>query len=576
MVVLLAAAPLSAQTAAEFRRQMESLLLDHRPALALEVGRRGLASAPGDPALQILTGALEIGLGDREEGLRMIRAGIHATEEPVLMQTAAEALSGAGLPDEAGDLWRRWGRAVPGAGEPVLRMAEQQFRSGDLASALETAAEAVRRDPGCLQCRKTSATLLGLVGRHEEALSHWYAAWRLNPDDPTLLRHAAAAEIRRGRRGQALELLELAAEMDPENPLYPREVARLWSEPAPGWTPDEEEAARWGRRYRLLERAFETLSRAVDAAARGHREEAIADLRAVLREVPEFATGAAYLGHLLEASGRREEARDYFARALGMRPSWNGVREAAAWLDLEAGRVDAAVDLLASGRRFTPNLLLFEAHRRQLAGEWQVAVELLRRFEELYPLDVRALRLIAHALHRLGQPAEALVYLEKAYRLEADPEVLKEARRIRYEDALQKESAGAWEAAERALGRLVAEEDLPEYRLRWAYSLQNLGRYPEAIDAYRKGLSETPGEDWARSNLAWCYFVLGDYESAAEAWSDSVARMRRPADLFNLGLTRLRQYRDVEGWKLVREAAEFGYPPARDLLASASERALRR
>lgn len=566
----------AAQTSAEHRRQLESLLHDFRPVEALRIGRRGLQLNPEDPALLILTGALEVRFGNREEGLRWIRQAVRQTEEPLLLMTAAEVEAELGHADEAMALWQRWRLAEPGSGKPGVRLAEQHFFAGQDQWALEAALDSVSRDPACLRCRRFLAVLLESSGRHDEALGQLYAAWRLNPEDPGLLSRAADAELGRGRPNQALELLELAASIDPENPLFPNRLAELWSAPRPGWQPDDGEAAAWRLKAAQMTEAFQSLGRAIAQVEAGDRDAAIAVLRETLAVTPEFATGAAYLGHLLQAAGRTAEAREVYAKVLEMRPGWKGAREEAAWIDLEAGRVDSAVELLQEARDNTPNLLLFEAYRLQLKGDWQGALALLRHMEQMYPLDLRVLRLIGHVLNRNGEPAQALAYLEKAFQLSPDPEILREAREIRYEFAVRLEEQGDWEGVMRTVSRLLSEDDQPHFRFRLAYAYQNLSRYTDAIAAYRRGLEQSPDVDWARSNLAWCHFALGEFEAAARQWIRLVDRQRLPEYTFNLGLTRLRQYREVEGWALVQESAAAGYPAAKELLASAGERLLRR
>lgn len=62
-----------------------------------------------------------------------------------------------------------------------------------------------------------------------------------------------------------------------------------------------------------------------------------------------------------------------------------------------------------------------------------------------------------------------------------------------------------------------------------APSLRALGRYEEALEAYRRWLAEEPGEDAARSGEAWCLFYLGRDDEARAAFQ---AR----GDLYGLGL----------------------------------------
>ncbi len=62
-----------------------------------------------------------------------------------------------------------------------------------------------------------------------------------------------------------------------------------------------------------------------------------------------------------------------------------------------------------------------------------------------------------------------------------------------------------------------------------APSLRALGRYEEALDAYRRWLDEAPGNDTALSGQAWCLYYLGRDAEAAAAFASL-------GDLYGQGL----------------------------------------
>ncbi len=106
----------------------------------------------------------------------------------------------------------------------------------------------------------------------------------------------------------------------------------------------------------------------------------------------------------------------------------------------------------------------------------------------------------AEAAYRDALPDErAVAALE---RLEQDP----------YRLAAALQAAGLHRAALEALGERTA----PSIE---APSLRALGRYEEALDAYRRWRVEAPGNETAALGEAWCLYYLGRYDDADAAFA---------------------------------------------------------
>src|SRR5690606_6983105 len=128
----------------------------------------------------------------------------------------------------------------------------------------------------------------------------------------------------------------------------------------------------------------------------------------------------------------------------------------------------------------------------------------LRRAEE------RALRLeLGELWERAGDRDAAFAAYRAALPMGRAIEGAERTAPDRYRLAAAFQGAGMHTRALEALSGLAA----PSIE---APSLRALGRYQEALDAYRRWLAEVPGDATARSGEAWCLYYLGrDAEARA-------------------------------------------------------------
>jgi tetratricopeptide (TPR) repeat protein len=444
-------------------------------------------------------------------------------------------------------------------------MSRVLFTRGEEAEALKHVEKAVRLDENRTDYRRFYAAVLEQCGRFEDAYRQLRLARQLSPGDARILLRLADSVRRRGRTSQALEYLEMAAASDPENPLYLQELAGLYGEL--GEVQESEKARiRAGR----LEQAFETYAEAVGLVSRGEEARAAFLLESVVRENPEFTTGAVLLGDIYRKTGKKEEALELYSQVLERDPSRARVKEETAWLYVDKGELETALELLKEAKPGNVNQALLEGYQKLVESDWEGAIERFKEAEMRYPLHPGILQQISLCLNSMGHPKEALVYLEKAHSVQPDNSRIDQAARaVRFEYGLDLEKKGRWREA-LGIFKELREEDREEaeYLFHEAYCRQNLWEYRPAITLYRKGLLIEDREAWVRINLATCLYALSLYDEAAEQWEVLVARANNPEYIYNLGLARIRQWRLDEGWKLVARAAGAGFEPARRLQKS--------
>ncbi len=150
-------------------------------------------------------------------------------------------------------------------------------------------------------------------------------------------------------------------------------------------------------------------------------------------------------------------------------------------------------------------------------GERLLALERaleLRLEDSLRRAENRELQLLrGHLARAAGEVQTALDAYDEALPLREAREALAELQTDPYRLAATYQRSGLHSAALEALGPLTA----PSIE---APSLRALGRYEEALDAYRRWSQEVPGDPDAALGAAWCLFYLGRDAEATAAFSE--------------------------------------------------------
>lgn len=592
LALLILSGSLCAQSADEYSRQAAEMARNKESLAAAALLEKALQAHPNDVALLLQLAELWIELGHyRQAELLLDRAlGLKPGDGQLIKRKAEARLLEGDFQGAEGLLLQTL--KISGEDAEVRQsLARICLIENRLEEALEQARRAVQIDPSNPLLRRFLAGVLDLADRRDEAFHELKAAVRLAPQDASLLFQMGLRSRQQGNLGQALEFMEMALQVDGENPLYHKELASLCA------LLDENECAiRHANLARKLLRAFEDYIRAVEIAAQGRQSEAIHFLEEAVRPVPQFVSGRLYLAGLYQKRGEDERALEIYRQILEQDPLQESAREQSAWLNLRHGSLSEAIDLLRGSA--SPNQGFFEGYKKLMEEDWAGALQQFRSLERQHPLNPQLLQLISYALNAQGEKQQALEYLEKARRLNRnDPGIDQQERAIRFQSGMDAFQERRWSEAAKVFEALAGEESpQAEYFFNAAYALQQLGKLDEAIGHYRTGLRMQPGSSWARLNLATCLYLRMRYQESSQEW-ERLLREEKSADaylqlgmcyshlnrsaeaesafhqalkmgletpqlLYNLGLTRFRMGRQQDGLALIRKAARSGYPPA--------------
>lgn len=280
-----------------------------------------------------------------------------------------------------------------------------------------------------------------------------------------------------------------------------------------------------------------------------------AGAEAVLRELLESYPGYpqsdwvwAWLGEALARQERPDEALRALRNVTSASSAYPQAQYAQAWLAFDAGRWDDAATLFRSFLQLAPGdpnrdealLTLARAHfnRRQPRAALET-LELLADSTTNPAQRASASYYRGWMLTRSGQETEGRSVLEELLRSEPTGAYAAQAHRtLAWLDFGRSEYAGALAHFDAVLNLEAGGELAAEARAKRADSLFNLGRFQQALEAYR-ALGDTPE---AAYGVALCLNRLGDRQALAEVAQAFVERYPedpRGADLF-FALGRLR------------------------------------
>ncbi len=600
--VLLGLSNLYAQTNDEFSRQAQELVRRYQWEQAAKLLDNGLRTYPDSASLLLQLGALRTQMGRPIEGEALLRKALSL--HPVIPEVwyhIGEAQLRQGQRASAVDSFRKAIHLDPDNPRHHYRLAYALFAQGEEQAALKSAHEATRLKPDAPAIRRLYAILLHCTGDKRESSRQLRQAHILAPEDARLLFQLSEERRLKKQWPQALEYLELAADADPENPLYYERLGTVYQQL------EEQQAAReQQQRAERLGKAFEDYAQALLLRRRGFVSEAVRDLRQTVQLNPEFVTGKMLLANLLQQLGSKQESLELYLEILDQDPSQAAAREQGAWIRVEDGLLDSALDLLKGAQVTSPNQALVEGYRSVIREDWEGALAQFRIAEAANPLTSSLLKLVSLCLQELGRTKEALAYLDKVQRLQPhDPTIREQILGVKLETGIHRMEAREWKAAleifEPPIGKGSADSDT---YLRSAYCYQQLNQLSRAVRLYRVGLASDPTAAWARTNLAGCLSRLGRHQEAAQEWQEIVRESRTPEAylqlglsyshlrrfpeseealrqarelgndsprlIYHLGLAKLHNHRLREAWDLIHRAASAGFEPARELTRKAA------
>jgi tetratricopeptide (TPR) repeat protein len=394
LVLWLMAGLAPGQSLDEYRKQVARLIQDYRWSEAHRVASQALEKHPQDPQLLVAAAALMLRQGRREEGERLLQSAASSpVSDPNLLTVMAELKARCGQNGEALQILREALRRAPEHPVVHYRLARLLFAEGEEVRALTHAARAVELDPSRSDYREFYALLLEGEDQLEAAYQQLRLARHRSPFSGRILLRLGERERAVGRDAQALEYFEMASAVDPENPLYYRKLAETCDNLGLGT-----EAAKANQKAERLERAFESYVQAVGRSVQGDYLEGVENLGRAVDENPEFLTGALFLADLYRKLGRAEEALSLYLTVLRRDPSSEAARNESAWIFMQRGDLDTALELLRSSLEGNLNEFLLEGYKKLVENDWAGAVAEFRKVESLYPLHSEVLQQISLCL----------------------------------------------------------------------------------------------------------------------------------------------------------------------------------
>ncbi len=555
--LLLCGSEAFAETVEEYTQQASQLMRNYQWREAATLLGKGLQRHPDEPALLVGLASILTRLGHAAKGEQLLqRALIREPENPDFLRGAAQAHLHQGKLSTAIALFRE--ALQHGSDDERLhhQLAFSLFLRGDEKGALEQSRLAIQENPIHPSYRRLYALLLDTQDRSEESYRQLRVAYRLAPRDASLLFELSENRRLAGNLAQAVEYLDLAIKLDPENPVYHREISSLYRHIG-----ENEIGTREAEIADSLRRAFQVYLKALKLAVKEAHEEAAHYLAPVVQKHPEFVTGTVLLADLYQKSGQQERALELYLQVLNRDSYQVQAREQSAWIKAQQGSLDFALKLLRESRWESANQVLIEGYREVVRENWEEALDRFRKAERLHPLDPRLLQLIAFCLNAQGKKEEALRYLGKAERIDSgNQEIRRQATEIKLEEARQLVREKRWQRALQAFTKLIREEGAEaEYLFNRGYCLQQLGDLKRAVGDYRAGLRFNPNATWARINLASSLYLAADYQGSAAEWERVLRKDNTPKTYFHLGLSYSQPARIQETEQVLQKAWNLGY-----------------
>lgn len=290
-------------------------------------------------------------------------------------------------------------------------------------------------------------------------------------------------------------------------------------------------------------------------------------------QVQQHPNGLLLRGLILQAFGKRPEARQTLEQALALAPDFPALLNSYGNLLDELGDGAAAVAALQRARDLAPennDFLINLGIVATNAGKWDVAADALARAIRAAPGVSRGWAALAHLERTRGNRDTAIELYRRAIGCDA------EDVRSRHNLAtlLREEDRPADALAEtQAVIATVAVP--PETATLHAHLLGDLDRTDEAVSAYRDIIQHAPEQLDAHETLARLLPQLGRSGEALDAyrWALQV-RPQSPA-LWGSALRSafaLREYRQLESWAIQAEAIIGPAPEVRIARAAAQSR----
>ena len=412
----------------------------------------------------------------------------------------------------------------PAVFDDLISQASLQLEKRDFAAAVATYQAAAERKPDIAELRHTIGSLLGQLGRVDDARAHLEAAIEL---DPMLVpAHLDLALVHRsqGRMGEAVAACERILKSAPEEVSIRRALAHLYA----GLNEHTKANEHLGFVLELGAGGPEEHYLAGNlAAAAGDLEGAVDAYGLALSGNPALPEVHHNLGIVINRLGRLDDALAAHRRAVEHGPSFADAHYSAGVLELGAGRAEQALQDFDRALAAMPAFLAaqrFRALALARLGDTDAALAALGLTVADDPELAEVHFDRGNILRDAGRDAQA----EASYRaaIAADDEYAEAFVNL----GLILASSGRYEEAARTLTHALGlDSSLTEAHNNLGGVLQSQARLAEAIDSYQRALALDPNNLTARSNLLagrnYAQFMEpGETLVEHRAWSEAYRR----------------------------------------------------
>lgn len=558
-------APLFSQSPDEYRIQLMKYLRDERITESLIVSIAALKDYPDDPFFQL------IGSNPDPEEFHFLNPSPEQAQNGYnnLLDFADILIELDNKYGVAGlELYKKIKAYNPDKNKINYRYARHLFRSGDSLKRKEAyelvsaAADNSSSEGSLTESRKFKSILDLIAGGESLAPGDFNLSYAEFSADTAILEELARNALNNKTCTEAVEYLEMSVRIDPWKP----ELRQLQAETFSCLGNQEQAKAANAQADRLFrnEEIFKTL---FGKLLTGQSEEAVHGLELMLAVNPGFLDGVRLLARFYSDGGRKIEAVSVYRNYLQIFPDDTRIRDLAARMLLDEGLDDEAA-LLMIRASVTETGRLISAYQMIRENNLKGAEEILKEILADNPLDPMVISKLSQCLSSQGKITEARSYLKKGARVNPGNPILKTAiQDIEFDYAQHLAKSGRRPesiAVYRGLVKLNPENS--QYLLNLGYEEMMNGEYSRAIGHFRQGIKLAPGEDWARSGLAYCLMYEWEFDAAVAQMKIIVSRSDDPDYIFQLGSIYNQIGNTREGWALIRKAAKQGHPGAARLV----------
>lgn len=215
--------------------------------------------------------------------------------------------------------------------------------------------------------------------------------------------------------------------------------------------------------------------------------------------------------------GRSELAEACYRKILRANPTSSEAREMLRVLEGKAGSLQGSTRSFSAALTEDVGALNDRAHALLAEGDFQPAIDCLRRVAELQPQSAQAHQQLGEAQERLGDlPAAVNSYRRAVALLPDSPDLYCHLARVLYQGGALQAAAELYQhASALAPARFEIYNDL-------GLVLTNLGNFEAAMEAFKRSLRLNPRSAKTIAGLGYFFERKGDLVSAADAYRDAI------------------------------------------------------